>query len=431
MRARCAGGRGPRVSVDVARRAALDVLWAVTEEKRLISEVSARILGPLSPPDRARALRLASGTLRWMDRCDRALGPHLRMRPYPGVHNAMRLAIFEMYVGGAAPHGAVAAAVDLVRAMPRGASQAGLTNGVLRNVVRRGGWDELPGPSLPKWLRKPLVADYGKSAVAAMERAFARGAPLDLTVRGDAAAWAERLGGAATPTGSVRLSERVQVSALPGYAEGAWWVQDAAAAIPARVLGPKPGETVIDLCAAPGGKTLQMAAAGANVIAVDSSAPRLERLRENLARARLGADVIEADALEWRPPAPADAVLLDAPCSATGTIRRHPDLPHAKTGEDFPALFDLQARLMDAAARMLKPGGRLVFCTCSLLIDEGEEQVRDALTRHDFVLDPAPLAHPGIEPSWIGPEGLRLRPDYWPERGGMDGFFVAAMRRPP
>jgi 16S rRNA (cytosine967-C5)-methyltransferase len=197
------------------------------------------------------------------------------------------------------------------------------------------------------------------------------------------------------------------------------------------VLAAEPGEAVLDLCAAPGGKTMQLAATGADVTAVDISAPRMQRLGENLTRTGLAAKVVVADALEYQG-GPFDAVLLDAPCSATGTIRRHPDLPQAKDGSDFPGLFALQAELIDRALAMLKPGGRLVYCTCSLLIDEGEEQVKDALERHPGLrVEPEKLALPGIDAGWIGAEGgLRLRPDYWAERGGMDGFYIVVLRKP-
>lgn len=264
----------------------------------------------------------------------------------------------------------------------------------------------------------------------AMERAHFAGAPTDLTARSDAEAVAKSLGGTVLPTGSVRLASGGQISALPGYDDGSWWVQDAAAALPVICLDPQPGEHVIDLCAAPGGKTLQLAAAGASVTAVDTSETRMVRVRENLKRTGLTADLRVGDALEET--GQYDAVLLDAPCSATGTIRRHPDLPHAKDGSDFLALFDLQARLLDHAWTLLRPGGRLVYCTCSLLPDEGEVQVDEALNRlQGAVIDRAAVARPGVEPDWItGSGGLRLRPDYWADRGGMDGFFIAVLRKP-
>ncbi|MEM8538693.1 MAG: RsmB/NOP family class I SAM-dependent RNA methyltransferase, partial [Pseudomonadota bacterium] len=196
------------------------------------------------------------------------------------------------------------------------------------------------------------------------------------------------------------------------------------------VLAPKPGEKVLDLCAAPGGKTLQLASAGALVTALDVSERRLERVAENLARTGLTADLVAADALNWTPPGPFDAILLDAPCSATGTLRRHPDLPFAKDGSEFPGLFELQRQIIDRAVGWLKPSGRLVYCTCSLLIDEGEEQLRDALKRHPtLTVDTAAYALPGITPEWIDADGgLRLRPDYWQDLGGMDGFYIAALQ---
>ncbi|SFP35553.1 RsmB/NOP family class I SAM-dependent RNA methyltransferase [Tranquillimonas alkanivorans] len=416
------------------RRAAVALMDAVTVEGRLMSEALPGGVQALDPADRARAQRLATGALRWLDRSDRLLGPYLKRRPDPTAHNALRLAVFEMFVEQAAPHGVVDAAVSLMRARPETERQAGLVNAVLRNVLRAGheAWEKLPPPRLPKWLRKPLVADYGKDVVAAIEAAHAAGAPLDLTPKdGDAPALAARLGGEALPSGSVRLVTAGQVSALPGFESGDWWVQDAAAAVPVRVLDPQPGERVLDMCAAPGGKTLQIAAAGAEVTALDISETRMKRVEENLTRCGLAARPVVADALEWEAGAPFDAVLLDAPCTATGTIRRHPDLPYAKDASDFPTLFELQAHMIDRALSLVKPGGRVVFCTCSLLVDEGEEQVRDALERHPgLTVDRAALERSGIDPAWIGAEGLRLRPDFWSDRGGMDGFFVTALTRP-
>lgn len=414
------------------RKVAVDLMGDVLEHQRLLSEVLARRVEGLSPEDRARAQRLAVVALRVMDRADRMLGPHLQKKPPARVLNILRLGVAEICEEGAAPHGVVNACVEIARANRKTAGMAGLINAVLRKVAgETSKWQSLPVPRLPKWLRGPLVDDFGKDAVAAMEAVHYAGAPLDLTPKGDGAALARAVGGELLPTGSVRVAGPVQVSSLPGYEAGDWWVQDAAAAIPARVLAANPGERVLDLCAAPGGKTMQLAAAGADVTAVDISPTRMRRLGENLARVGLAAEVVTADALEYEG-GPFDAILLDAPCSATGTLRRHPDLPRAKDGSDFPGLFELQAHLIDRALRMLKPGGRLVYCTCSLLIDEGEEQVRDALDRHpELRVDPDALKQPGIDPGWIGEEGgLRLRPDYWVERGGMDGFYIVVLRKP-
>jgi 16S rRNA (cytosine967-C5)-methyltransferase len=416
-----------------ARAAALNMISGVTDDGRLLSELLPKAVAHLSEGDRARAQRLATETLRWMDRADRALGPHLRSRPTDRTLNILRLGTVELAHDAGGAHGIVSDAVDLAGAAIESKRQSGLVNAVLRKIAGAGadGWAALPTPRLPKWLRKPLLADFGRATVEAIESAHAAGAPLDLTPKdGDATALADRLGGVALPGGSVRLSDRAQVSALDGYTTGDWWVQDASAALPARVLAAQPGETVLDLCAAPGGKTMQLAAAGARVTALDSSQRRMGRLRENLARTGLAADPVVADALKWQTQARFDAILLDAPCSATGTIRRHPDLPYAKTGEDFPVLFALQRDLIDRALALLTPGGRLVYCTCSLLIDEGEEQVKDALERHPHLrVDRDALKVAGLDPDWIDAAGgARLRPDFWPDAGGMDGFYLVCFR---
>ncbi|KMK68676.1 NOL1/NOP2/sun family protein [Puniceibacterium sp. IMCC21224] len=229
------------------------------------------------------------------------------------------------------------------------------------------------------------------------------------------------------PTGSVRLTGAGQVTALPGFVEGAWWVQDAAAALPVRLLGDVAGRDVLDMCAAPGGKTMQLAAGGANVTALDLSPARLERVAENLARTGLSAKMVTGDALDHQ--GVYDAILLDAPCSATGTIRRHPDLPHARIGDGIAELIGLQAQMIDHALDLLAPGGRLVFCTCSLLPDEGECQVEEAVVRHPG-LEVLHVDAPWIAPEWRTSEGgLRLRPDFWPDLGGMDGFYMAVLHK--
>jgi 16S rRNA (cytosine967-C5)-methyltransferase len=407
-----------------ARAGAVAILSAVLDDGHLPEAHP----GGTDPSERARAQRLANLVLRNFDRCDKVLAPHLRKLPPPFVRHALRVAVAEMALDGAAAHGAVNAAVEIVRRAPRGAPFAGLVNAVLRKVAAVAEpFQGLPVQKLPQWLRQPLVHAWGRPAVAGIEAVQAAEPPLDLTLRPGAEV--EIPGAVMLPTGSLRLAAGVQVSALPGFAEGAWWVQDAGAALAARVLNPAPGERVIDLCAAPGGKTMQMAAAGAEVTAVDISGPRLLRLQENLARTGLTAWVVTADALHWMPEAPADAVLLDAPCSATGTIRRHPELPFLRDGSDLPALVALQAALIDRAVAMLAPGGRLVFCTCSILPEEGEAQLAGALARHPGLVVERVLPE-GADPAWQTPEGgLRLRPDHWAERGGIDGFFIARLRR--
>ena len=414
-----------------ARSAAVYLLDQVLGEGRLMSElVAGGALDALAPPDRARAQRLAADTLRGLARADRLLSKHLRKPPPLPVYNVLRAGTVELAQGGDA-HGVVNEAVAIIGRHPRHNRLKGLINAVLRKMAAEAPlrWHDLRQPGLPHWLRGPLVEAWGKGPVAAMERAHFAGAPLDLTVKSDAEAWATRLGGVVLPTGSVRLHAAGQVSALPGYDSGDWWVQDAAAALPVRVLDPKPGERVLDLCAAPGGKTLQLAARGAQVTALDISQRRLARMAENLARTGLTAECVVGDALAHE--GVYDAVLLDAPCSATGTIRRHPDLPYAKDGSEFGALIEMQGAMIDHALGLLAPGGRLVFCTCSLLPDEGECQVQEVLARHaGLSVDRAALDRPGIAPEWITDEGgLRLRPDYWADLGGMDGFYTACLQK--
>ncbi|WP_068119345.1 RsmB/NOP family class I SAM-dependent RNA methyltransferase [Tropicimonas marinistellae] len=416
-----------------ARRLALELLQGVWEDRLTLAEMEAHPHFGEAPPEvRARAGRLARTTLRQAGRADAALKPWLKRNPKPGVRAVLRLATVELLAEGAAAHGVVNAAVALAREQQ--ASAAPMVNAVLRRVSEAGtgSWEAAPPQRLPNWLRGRLGSAYGNARVARMEAAQAAGAPLDITAKAPDAALAEALGGETLPTGSIRLARPGQVSAMPGYDHGDWWVQDAAAALPAKVLAPRQGERVLDLCAAPGGKTLQLAAAGAAVTALDASDTRLERLHANLARTGLAADVVVADGLEWQPPAPFDAILLDAPCSATGTIRRHPDLPFVKDATDLRGLVEIQAALADRAVEMLAPGGRLVFCTCSLLPEEGEAQVKGLLERHDGLRpDPdAVAALAGLDPQWIAsPGALRTTPEMWPERGGLDGFFIAALRK--
>ncbi len=411
---------------DAARRTAVDLMTAVTEEGRLLSEALPKAVADLPPAERARAQRLATNGLRWAQRADRLLGPFLRLKPEDPVMNAFRLALVEIHVDQAPPHAAVNAAVTIA-----GKSKGGLVNAVLRNVLRKGtSWDDLPIPTLPKWLRKPLIAAWGKEAVIAMERLQVSGAPTDLTPKnGDGAALAERVGGRLLPTGSVRIDAGVQISALPGFDDGDWWVQDAAAALPAQLLAAKPGERVLDLCAAPGGKTMQLAATGADVVALDISEGRMATVRENLARTQLQANCVVSDALDYEA-APFDAILLDAPCSATGTLRRHPDLAFAKSEETLAPLVPLQSKLIDKAVSLLKPGGRLVVCTCSLLPAEGEAQHSRTLNEHP-TLSPAEdlLEVVAIDVWHADPGTLRIRPDHWSELGGLDGFHIAAYRK--
>ena len=409
-----------------ARTAARRLLTAVLVERRMLTEAAAQL--SITGPEAARAQRLATTTLRYLGKIDACLRPHLERMPARRVQMILRLAVAELMVDGTAPHGVVDAAVSAARAVPKTARQAGLVNAVLRKVSEdHAAWEALPPPSLPPWIRKALAKAYGQDRLSSLEASHLWPTSLDLTLKGEKP---KGLEGTHLPSDSLRLVGG-QVTALPGFEDGAFWVQDAAAALPVRALGDVEGCRVLDLCAAPGGKTMQLAARGAKVTAVDLSEGRLKRLTENLTRTKLAAEIIVADVLDWSPDAPFDVILLDAPCSATGTIRRHPDLPYLRKPQDIEALTRLQYQMIDRALGWLKPGGRMVYCTCSLLPVEGERQVSAALKRHPH------LALTSLDPSTFGlpqeaavPEGLRLLPDMWPEFGGLDGFFIGQFTLP-
>ncbi|MCP5087864.1 MAG: methyltransferase domain-containing protein [Rhodobacteraceae bacterium] len=422
----------------LARRGAVALLHAVVMEHRLFSDAVEDpdgALAKLAPADRARAQSLAALVLRNVTRLDGVLDGFLKKPPPLKARNALRVCAAEILLDDIPPHAAVNAAVQILRASQKTAHLSGMVNAVGRRLAEEGAGllVKQAHPKLPKSIRGAVLKSFGEETTQAIEAAHTQRPPVDLTLRtpGNADRWAQVLGAEVLPTGSLRLKRPGQISALPGYDEGAWWVQDAAAALAARLLGDVSGQRVLDLCAAPGGKTLQLAAAGAEVVALDISAGRMARVEENLARTKLKAEIVIADALKWGPDQPFDAILLDAPCSATGTIRRHPDLPLVRPDMDLKPLMRLQQDLLRQAFGWLKPGGRLVFSTCSLIPAEGERQVAEFMTETEHAelgeVAPATL---GCEPAWQGEAGsLRLRPDYWPERGGMDGFFMALMQR--
>lgn len=401
--------------MDATRSMALALLRGVLEQRRPLEEALLR-LPEAAPRDRAAAHRLAATVLRRMGSLDAVLEPHLTRAPPPPVRLILLIGAAQLLFLDTPAHAAVATAVDLARA-EKLAPFAKLVNAVLRRVADQGArlLAELDAPRLdtPPW----LWASWG-TAARAIAIANQTEASIDLTVRPGAAA---PPGGVTLPTGSVRFPTGTRVAELPGYAEGNFWVQDVAAALPARLLAARPGELVADLCAAPGGKTAQLAAAGARVVAVDRDTKRLARVAENLARLRLTAELIEADAATWAPSQKFDAVLLDAPCSATGTIRRHPDVPHLKRPRDIADLAANQRALLAAAARLLKPDGRLIYAVCSLQPEE-RPTVPASLTLAPFTSEELPddLAYEGQ---------LRTHPGLWPELAGMDGFFAARFIR--
>lgn len=397
-------------------------------------------------PDRDRALvrQIVATTLRRRGQIDAAL-KRLIAKPLPKkaaeVRPILVTAAAQILFLEVPAHAAVSLAVTLANADRATAPWAGLVNGVLRSLVRQreeilAGQDAV-ALNLPAWLRQRWTAAYGEESVRAIAAALLVEPPLDLSVREDAEGWAERLGGIVLPTGGVRLLAHGRVEALPGFEEGAWWVQDAAAALPARLLGDVAGLAVADLCAAPGGKTAQLASAGARVTAVDASPERLIRLSENLARLRLSAAIAAGDVAEMPPPAAFDAVLLDAPCSATGTLRRHPDIGSTKGPKDVAALAALQSRLLERALAWVKPGGLLVYATCSLEPEEGEGQI-ERLLASGAPVERVPVSAGeigGLAEAVTAAGDVRTLPCHLaaadPRLSGCDGFFAARLRRLP
>ncbi|MGH7089629.1 MAG: RsmB/NOP family class I SAM-dependent RNA methyltransferase [Stellaceae bacterium] len=422
-----------------ARSVAIDLLGAVLRRKRPLDdaiEENGEMAG-LPARDRAFARLLVAMVLRRLGQID-ALIAHCLNTPLPPraamVHDMLRLGIAQLLFLRTPPHAAVATSVDLAEV--RGfISHKGLVNAVLRRLSQEGvglaAEQDAARLNTPHWLWRAWSDAYGEATARQIALAHLKEAPLDLTVREKPEHWEQMLEAVRLPTGTLRRSAGGAIISLPGYADGAWWVQDAAAAIPATLLGDVSGRPVFDLCAAPGGKTSQLAAAGARVTAIDRSPRRVERLNQNLARLSLKAECLVADAVQWRPPEPAEFVLLDAPCTATGAIRRHPDVPHLKTADDVARLAAVQERLLAAAVGMLRPGGMLVYCTCSLEPQEGVQQVTRLLGRG------APVARRPIEPHEIGglaecitKDGdLRTLPCHLAEVDGLDGFYAARLVR--
>lgn len=389
-------------------------------EARFAAEAAAT---RLEPRDRAFARLLYTTVLRNKAVLDAALLPLLRHPPpHKSGMNLLRLGAAQLLCLGTPPHAAVGQTVELAK--KRRIAPPALVNAVLRRLVGRKPPEVDPLATLPDWLRASWSAAYGAETAAAIATVLGQEPPLDLSVKTDVAGWAARLGGEVVGPATVRLREAGAIERLAGYRAGAWWVQDLAASLPARLIGAKPGMAVLDLCAAPGGKTAQLVLAGAAVTAVEREPARAERLADNLERLGLKAEIVVGDALDYAPKAPFDAVLLDAPCSATGTIRRHPDILWGKTEADVTRLAGLQGRLLDAAARLVRPGGTLVHAVCSLEPEEGPAVVEAFLVRHPgFERRAITEAETGLAPMAGG--DLRTHPALLAEKGGMDGFFIA------
>lgn len=420
-----------------ARQAALDLVYSVLRRKRPLDDAIDEnpSMRQLSGRDRAFARLLVATTLRRLGQIDALIALCLST-PLPpraaAVHDVLRLGIAQLLFLRTPAHAAVATSVDLVHS--RGfLSHKGLVNAVLRRLsvegAERAEAQDAARVNTPDWLWQSWTRSYGENTARAIATAHLKEAPLDLTLRHDAQGWCGKLQGTLLPTGTLRRPAGGSVVALPGYSEGAWWVQDAAAALPARLFGDLAGREVVDLCAAPGGKTAQLASAGAQVTAVDRSPRRLERLLANFGRLDLPIEAVAADALTWRPSRPIDAVLLDAPCTTTGAIRRHPDVPHLKLPEDVARLSAVQQNLLLAAIEMLRPGGTLVYCTCSLEPEEGLQRVeavlRGGLPVMRQPIDPDEI---GADPDWITAQGdLRTLPCHFAAYDGVDGFYCARL----
>jgi 16S rRNA (cytosine967-C5)-methyltransferase len=473
-----------------ARIAAADLLVAVLDEGRALDDAldAAQSFAALEGRDRAFARAMATAALRRLGGIDAILA-HFLQKPLPEDavlgRATLRVGAAQLLVLGTPAHAAVGETVEAANMRAKTRGFAKLMNAVLRRVAEQGPAmlaAQPPGADLPAWLFTRWRSAYGADA-ATMAQALQTEPPLDVSVKADPAGWAEKLGGGVTKTGSVRsspsprgegaggrgetpptnasrdtsniedhptpyplphpiasrsgfvdrgIAERSrggeEIQSRPGFDEGAWWVQDAAAALPAKLLGDVRGLNVLDLCAAPGGKTLQLAAAGANVTAVDRDAKRLKRLEENLARTRLSAKVVCADALKLNIRAPFDAVLLDAPCTSTGTLRRHPDIAWLRRPDDVRALCALQSALLAKAATFVKPGGALVYAVCSLEPEEGPGVVAQALERG--LWRRAGISVAELPAEFITADGdMRTLPSHWPEIGGLDGFYAARLIR--
>jgi 16S rRNA (cytosine967-C5)-methyltransferase len=429
-----------------ARSIACQILDAVLDDGKPLDTALAehRAMSQLDPHDRAQTRRIVATVLRRLGEIDRRIADCLD-RPLAGRHarvrNILRAGTAELMFLETPPHAAVDSAVRLAKSYRRGAFK-GLVNAVLRRIGREspaaGEDEESAGErNTPNWLLQRWREIYGEQTARAITDAHLNEAPLDITLsaRADPAEWAGKLDAEILPGGSLRRRTGGRVSEFAGFDDGLWWVQDAAASLPAKMLRDDADAQVIDLCAAPGGKTMQLADRGPNVTAVDISNGRLAQLQENLARTGLPAEIVGADATQWRPADPVDAVLLDAPCTATGTIRRHPDIPRRRHEADITNATALQDRLLLAAVNMVRPGGTIIYAVCSLEPEEGTSRI-DALLASGAPVTLDPMSRDdwpeldGLDPAAITPAGtLRTLPCHWSERGGMDGFFAARLIR--
>lgn len=422
------------------RHIAVEMLQEILEKKVFFSEVKLNY-PDLPPQDSAFINMLVLTTLRHLVFIKKTLKKFVKKKLPANVvigEYALFAGAAEILYLNTPDYAVINSYVELVK-KNTDKYVAGFTNAVLRNLCRQK--DELKsqdtGEFFPPEFFRILNQDYGKKTIQKIQSAAAVEADLDLSVKNNPEHWAEKLGGTVLPGGTIRLKNSGKITALAGYDEGCWWVQDFAAALAAKTLGNIKGQKVLDLCAAPGGKTAQLVSAGADVTAVDISEPRLKILQENLSRLNLQAEIICADALQYlsnfKQPS-FDAILLDAPCSATGTIRRHPELVHIKNSKDVEKLVSLQKDFLNLAGKALKKGGILVYCTCSIAKAEGENRITEFLTEHpEFILKPIKaneISSEQILQEIITPEGcIRTLPQHLSAFGGSDSFFVARLEK--
>ena len=425
----------PHADIGVEARLVAGILLNAALEKRtgLDEALSQSPAKDLAGPDRAFARAVAMAALRRLGEIDQILDRRLQKAPPAPVRTILRVALTQTLVLGTPAFAAVSTAVKLAERDAKTRPYKNLVNAVLRGVDRDGPGLTTAESNLPDWLAARWKATYGEANLIGLALATRDEPATDLSAKPgvDLDALAQDVEGEVLPGGTVRTGKRGDVAGWPGFEAGDWWVQDAAAAVPARLLAAKAGETVLDMCAAPGGKTLQLAAAGADVVALDRSAARLKRLKQNFDRTGLPVEVVAVPAEDWEDDRTFDAVLLDAPCTATGSSRRNPEVLRANRPAEVAKLADVQHRLLDVAADKVKPGGRLVYCVCSLEREEGETQIIAFLRRNPaFRTVAAVPAEIGAPDEALTAGGwLRILPSQWAERGGVDGFFVAKLER--
>jgi len=430
-----------------ARKAASSILHAVLEKHRpldeaLADEIAGGDLRIASGRDRAFTRLIVATVLRRLGEIDFVLAQFIETDLPPRAGPALQIlrgATAEILFLDVKPHAAVSEAVELADHDNQARHFKPLVNAVLRRVVAEGkdllSRVDAEQLNTPEWLWVSWTHAYGEETTRAIIRAHFNTPPLDISLKheSESASWVEKLGATLLPTGSLRLTDATRVDTMPGFEEGAWWVQDVAAALPAKLFGDIAGADVLDLCAAPGGKTASLLAQGARVTALDRSAPRLQRLRQNLARLSFEAEIITKDARLYSPTRRWKYILLDAPCSATGTARRHPDVLRLKTHQDRDKLVELQALLLDHCATFLEPGGTLIYCTCSLEPEEGPDQIETFLKNQtDFARQKISVREVGHLSELVTPAGdVRTLPSHLASLGGMDGFFIARLTRKP